>query len=128
MSQSTSKPSVFTNFATAGLGGMIGWCFVHPFNTVAIRLNLASSSGLNSASSAKTSFFSFLQTLIREQGVLSLYAGLEAGLLRQVFYSTSRFGLFEVFRDEMAKHRPTDMASRLAAGVSSGGLAAIIRY
>lgn len=121
---STSKPSVVTNFATAGLGGMIGWCFIHPLNTIAIRLNLASSS----AGAKNPSFVTFVQTIVREQGILSLFAGLEAGLLRQVFYATSRLGLFEVFRDEMAKRRPTDMISRLIAGVCSGGLAALIRY
>lgn len=57
---------------------------------------------------------------------MSLYNGLSAGLLKQLFYATSRFGLFEVFRDELAKHRPTDMLSRFIAGVSSGGIAAMI--
>ena len=48
-------------------------------------------------------------------------SGLSAGLLRQIFYTTSRLGLFEVFRDEMAKYRPTDIWSRLSTGMVSGG-------
>ena len=52
----------------------------------------------------------------------ALYSGLGAGLLRQFFYATSRFGFFEVFRDELAKYRETDFLSRLVAGVTSGGL------
>lgn len=63
---------------------------------------------------------------MKEKGVMSLYDGIGAGLLRQVFYCTARFGLFEVFRDELAKHRPTDIASRLVAGCSAGGIAALI--
>jgi solute carrier family 25 (mitochondrial oxoglutarate transporter), member 11 len=74
------------------------------------------------------SFASFMLKLVRQEGgVKSLYAGLEAGLLRQAFYSTSRFGLFEVFRDELAKYRQTDIWSRLFTGVTSGGIAALIR-
>jgi len=63
---------------------------------------------------------------IRKDGMLSLYSGLSAGILRQVFYSTSRFGLFELLRDELAKYRPTDMTSRMATGILSGGIAALI--
>ena len=64
--------------------------------------------------------------MVRERGVLSLYSGLEAGLLRQVVYTTSRLGLFEHFRDELAKHRPTDIWSRLASATVAGGIAAFI--
>ena len=55
-----------------------------------------------------------------------LYRGLSAGIVRQIFYSTSRFGLFEVLRDEVAKYRKIDLASRLAVGIVSGGIAALI--
>ena len=39
------KLSTFLNFATAGFGGVVGWCVVHPFNTVAVRMSLANMSG-----------------------------------------------------------------------------------
>ena len=63
---------------------------------------------------------------LRKDGLIGLYDGLSAGLLRQVFYATSRFGLFEVFRDELSKYRPTDIYSRLLTGCVSGGIAAVI--
>ena len=115
-------PQVVVNFATAGLGGILGWVAIHPCNTVATRMNLAMMSG----SGAQLSFVNYLRTMVKEQGVLSLYSGLEAGIVRQIFYSTSRFGLFEVLRDEMAKYRPTDIWSRLSVGVVSGAMAALI--
>lgn len=105
------------NFATAGIGGLIGWVAIHPFNTLGIRMNLASQSGV----ATESSFFKFSSNIVRQEGVLALYSGLNAGLLRQLFYATSRFGLFEVFRDELAKYRETDFLSRLVAGCSSGG-------
>lgn len=105
------------NFTTAGMGGLIGWAVVHPFNTVGVRMNLATASG----GTVKPSFLPYLISTVKNQGVSSLYAGLGAGLLRQVFYSTARFGFFEVFRDKLAEYRPTDLLSRLLAGVTSGG-------
>lgn len=124
MSTKDNRPlSASVNFATAGAGGLIGWAVVHPFNTLGIRMNLASQSG----AAKNLSFGTYLiDTLKKKGGAASLYNGLSAGLLRQLFYATSRFGLFEVFRDELAKHRPTDFLSRLIAGVSSGGIAAMI--
>eukprot|EP00596_Hydrurales_sp_CCMP1899_P000843 CAMPEP_0119036044 /NCGR_PEP_ID=MMETSP1177-20130426/3447_1 /TAXON_ID=2985 /ORGANISM="Ochromonas sp, Strain CCMP1899" /LENGTH=307 /DNA_ID=CAMNT_0006995211 /DNA_START=105 /DNA_END=1025 /DNA_ORIENTATION=- len=116
------------NFATAGMGGMMGWTVVHPFNTVCVRMNLASAVAAASGGvkSTSLSFPSYLSMIVKEQGAMSLYSGLSAGLLRQFFYTTSRLGLFEVFRDELAKYRPTDIWSRLSTGMISGGIAAII--
>lgn len=117
-----TKIPTSVNFFTAGLGGLIGWVVIHPFNTLGIRMNLASSSG----ASAETSFFKFSSSIISKEGTGALYKGLGAGLLRQLFYATSRFGFFEVFRDTMAKYRETDFLSRLVCGVVSGGVAAAI--
>lgn len=85
-------------------------------------MNLAAAKGGNQGES----FFKFLNRVKQERGFMSLYQGLEAGILRQVFYATSRFGLFEVIRDYLAHHRETDIYSRLIAGCSSGGMAALI--
>ena len=106
---------------------LLGWTVVHPFNTVCVRMNLASAVAASSGNAkVSMSFPKYLTMTIREQGAMSLYSGLSAGLLRQIFYTTSRIGLFEVFRDEMAKYRQTDIWSRLSTGMVSGGIAALI--
>lgn len=90
-------------FATSGLGGCLGWAIVHPANTLAVRSNLASMAGKK---------FDF-RAMVAEHGIMSLYDGLAAGVLRQVFYATARFGLFETFRDILHEYRgKTDFAAR----------------
>ncbi|GKZ00048.1 hypothetical protein MPSEU_000958200 [Mayamaea pseudoterrestris] len=104
-------------FASSGLGGCLGWAIVHPANTLAVRMNLASMHGKP---------FSFV-TMIRESGWMSLYDGLSAGVLRQVFYATTRFGLFETLRDLLHDYRGhTDFASRVLVGATTGGVAAYV--
>uniref|UniRef100_A0A7S2HU87 Mitochondrial 2-oxoglutarate/malate carrier protein n=1 Tax=Helicotheca tamesis TaxID=374047 RepID=A0A7S2HU87_9STRA len=104
-------------FATSGLGGMLGWAIIHPANTVAVRMNLASMQGKK---------FSF-SGMVKESGLMSVYDGLSAGVLRQVFYASSRFGLFETFRDKLHEIRgKTDFASRVGVGAVTGGIAAYI--
>lgn len=99
----TAKLPKSAIFATAGIGGCMGWCVVHPFNTIAVRSNLASAAGQTFT----------LGGMIEKQGLMSVYDGLSAGILRQVFYATSRFGLFETFRDILHEYRgKTDFASR----------------
>lgn len=74
-----------------------------PANTTAVRMNLASLQGTK---------FSF-SAMIRENGAMSLYDGLAAGVWRQVFYASSRFGLFETCRDKLHEIRgKTDFAGR----------------
>jgi solute carrier family 25 oxoglutarate transporter 11 len=122
MASPTKKPVAVptsVNFATAGLGGLIGWVAIHPFNTLGIRMNLATASG--GAAAPQVNFLSFASNIVKREGVLSLYSGLPAGIIRQLFYATSRFGFFEVFRDQLAKYRETDFFSRAVAGVTSGG-------
>merc|ERR1712216_287812 len=110
-------------FGTAGLGGILGWLVIHPVNTVAVRLNLFS---MANPTAPSPSFSTFAMDLVKAEGAEGLYAGLGAGVLRQVFYATSRFGLFEVFRDAMAQYRETDIWTRLITGCASGGIAALI--
>lgn len=108
------KPVIF---ASSGLGGCMGWCVVHPANTVAVRMNLSAMQGKK---------FSF-SGMVKQSGLMSVYDGLSAGVLRQVFYATGRFGLFETFRDELHKIRgKTDFASRVCVGAVTGGIAAYI--
>jgi solute carrier family 25 oxoglutarate transporter 11 len=96
---------------------MLGWTIVHPANTIAVRWNLASMQGKK---------FSF-SGMIKESGWMSIYDGLSAGVLRQVFYASSRFGLFETFRDKLHEIRgKTDFASRVGVGAITGGIAAYI--
>lgn len=114
-----SKPIIF---ATSGMGGVMGWCIVHPFNTLAVRINLAS---MNPGAAPKP-FVAYASELIATEGVSSLYAGLGAGCLRQIFYATSRYGLFETFRDAAAKYRETDFAQRFTLASVAGGCAAFI--
>ncbi|KAH8045138.1 thiosulfate transmembrane transporter [Aureococcus anophagefferens] len=119
---STDDVPLNVKFATAGLGGIMGWMCVHPFNTAAVRMNLASTQ----PNYQPTGFVAFFLKTGKERGYASFYDGIGAGVIRQIFYATSRFGLFETFRDAIAARREIGVAERLAAGLASGACAAVI--
>jgi len=112
----------WVSFSTSGVGGIFGWLFIHPVNTLSVRMNLASA--LNPG--IKLSFASFASNTVKKDGISSLYNGLGAGIWRQVFYASSRYGLFQVFSAHMAKYREVDFASRLLTATAAGGCAAYI--
>jgi len=119
LSKNKRELSLTSKFASAGIAGIFGWVCVHPMNTAAVRMNL--SGGTN------TNFLAYFSTYFESSSkFMTLYDGLPAGILRQVFYATSRFGLFEVMRDEVAKYLPLNMATRAAVGCVSGACAAFI--
>ena len=107
-------------FSTAGFGGVVAWIGIHPFNTLAVRMSLSTKE--------KQSLVKFGSGIVKEEGVGALYRGLSAGIIRQIFYATSRFGLFEVFRDAIASRRggEVDFTTRVVAGSFAGGCAALI--
>lgn len=112
----------WVSFSTSGLGGIFGWLIIHPVNTCSVRMNLASLQNPGK----QLSLPSFFARTCKEEGFMSLYAGLGAGIWRQVFYASSRYGLFQVFRDALAKHREIDFAARMSLATLSGGMAAYI--
>ena len=68
-----SKAVVFT---TSGLGGILGWIVVHPFNTLAVRMNLSAGAG------PPKSFGVFATELVKAEGVGGVYRGAVANYLR----------------------------------------------
>mmetsp|Transcript_63967 Transcript_63967/g.187657 ORF Transcript_63967/g.187657 Transcript_63967/m.187657 type:complete len:300 (-) Transcript_63967:110-1009(-) len=109
-------------FGTSGFGGVFGWLFIHPVNTVGIRMNLAS---INNPG-VKNRFSTFALDAIKRDGVGGLYNGLGAGIWRQIFYASSRYGLFQMLRDKVAEHREVDLISRLFCASAAGGMAAYV--
>jgi solute carrier family 25 oxoglutarate transporter 11 len=116
---------VFFKFANACVAGCAAVSCTHPFDVVKVRLQIAGEGGAG----GKTGVLSAVRGLIQEGGPKQLYAGLSAALLRQVFYGSSRLGLFSVSTDffqerNNGKSLPFYMKTGLALG--SGGFAAVI--
>jgi len=111
-------------FLTGGLGGIFGWILVHPVNTLATRMNLYTAS---KDVKQMPGVIAFAKQIVREEGWRCLYNGLSAGITRQIFYATSRLGLFEVFRNFSLNFRDViDFKTRLICGILSGACAAVI--
>lgn len=78
----------------------------------------------------KTLQFSIAGQVIKESGVLGLYRGLSAGLLRQATYTTARLGIFNSLSDTLKKRMPNGeplpLYQKAGAGLAAGGLGALV--
>lgn len=115
-------------FINGGLAGMSATVVIQPVDMVKVRLQLA---GEGAKTGPRPSALGITRDIIAAGKVRDLYTGLSAGLLRQAVYTTARLGFFETFVKQLharadGANRKVTFAERAAAGLSAGGIAAMI--
>jgi solute carrier family 25 oxoglutarate transporter 11 len=115
-------------FINGGAAGMVATTVIQPIDMIKVRLQLA---GEGVKTGPKATPLSVTREIMAAGKVMDLYTGLSAGLLRQAVYTTARLGFFDTFMKKLtirAKDKGTQIgfAERAAAGLSAGGLAAMI--
>ncbi|EEB13332.1 mitochondrial dicarboxylate carrier, putative [Pediculus humanus corporis] len=83
MSEKKLSRWYFGGLASAGAA-----CCTHPLDLLKVQLQ--------TQQEGKTSVIRLTVNIIKQHGILALYNGLTASLMRQLTYSTTRFGIYEV--------------------------------
>lgn len=115
-------------FINGGLSGMVATTVIQPVDMIKVRLQLA---GEGARTGPKPTPITVTRDILAQGKILDLYTGLSAGLLRQAVYTTARLGFFDTFMKTLTtrakeKGQSIGFAERAAAGLSAGGLAAMI--
>jgi len=115
-------------FINGGLAGMTATTVIQPVDMIKVRLQLA---GEGVKTGPKPTPLSVTKEVIASGKVMDLYTGLSAGLLRQAVYTTARLGFFDTFMKSLtiraeSKGQKIGFAERAAAGLTAGGLAAMV--
>ncbi|KAI8674821.1 putative mitochondrial 2-oxoglutarate/malate carrier protein [Fusarium keratoplasticum] len=115
-------------FVNGGISGMVATSVVQPVDMIKVRIQLA---GEGTAAGPKPTPLSVTRQIIASGKVLDLYTGLSAGLLRQAVYTTARLGMFDTLMGSLsarakAEGRAVGFAERATAGLTAGGIAAMI--
>ncbi|POM81962.1 Mitochondrial carrier protein family protein [Cryptosporidium meleagridis] len=120
---------VLRPFISGGISGCIATICVQPIDLVKIQMQLQNFEGYS-----KSTPFSVARDIIDKNGFLGLYKGLDAGLIRQLTYSTSRLGIFRLLCDynknQMVHqgHQVFNLSLGVKAliGLTSGGISSFI--
>lgn len=109
-------------FVTGSMSGMFATCCIQPMDMIKVRIQLGAAEG------GSTSPVTIAKTMIKEEGFMSLYSGLSAGLTRQVVYTGARLGLFDIFTDmskDPAYAGVNGFVKKSVCALSAGGIAAV---
>jgi len=114
----------YARFVMGGGAGMAATCFVQPLDLVKTRMQMSGIAG--GAKEHKTAFHA-LVSIVKNEGVLGVYNGLSAGLLRQASYTTTRLGIFTSLQDHYkGPDGNITFLQKCAFGMTAGGIGAFI--
>lgn len=113
------------NIGLSGISCAIAQTCVHPIETTMVLQQLTKQG------SKIRPFPVVMVQLAQREGIGGWYRGITASILRELIYSSLRFGLYEPIRDQYATAIDKDstaqrIMSRMAAGCTAGGVAAFI--
>ena len=105
---------------------MISTCCVQPIDFVKVQLQIANIGG--STGGPKPNPLSIAKKTIAEHGFGKLYTGLDAGLIRQATYTTTRMGVYKTLVDNYQAKNPGPMSflPRALASLTAGAVGSVI--
>ena len=114
---------MWQNLVFGGVSGMCATTVIQPIDFVKVQIQILSEMGKKNLSPIQIA-----KDNIREGGIKSLYKGLDSALLRQVFYTSVRFGLFYEIKDRIKKNkgREANAFENARASLLSGGIGAAL--
>lgn len=92
-----SSKSIHYPFWFGGSASSLAACVTHPMDLVKVRLQM------RHGDLPRTMSGTFVH-IVRNEGIRGLYSGLSASLLRQLTYSTTRFGLYEAMKSRLEEY------------------------
>lgn len=102
----TSFLDMIQPFAIGGFSGMTATCFIQPVDMLKVRIqikgeqiSLAKAAGQPIVGSVSP--FSVFREILANGGVGAFYKGLDSALTRQLFYTTSRLGIYKTVFNKM---------------------------
>lgn len=108
------KGSIRYPFWFGGSASSMAACVTHPLDLVKVRLQMRKGD-------APRSMTSTLVHIAKSDGPPGLYAGLSASLLRQLTYSTVRFGVYEELKARASRDGKQPSSAVLVAVASASG-------
>ncbi|XVE60579.1 hypothetical protein DITRI_Ditri05aG0139900 [Diplodiscus trichospermus] len=136
-------------FVEGGVASVVAGCSTHPLDLIKVRMQLQGETTNFShqlrpafafpSSSATTSLnlsppphrvgpISLALRIVHSEGLPALFSGVSATVLRQSLYSTTRMGLYDLFKQRWTdpETKTMHLTKKIAAGLIAGGIGAAV--
>ena len=113
-------------FVCGGSAATFASVVIHPIDLAKVRMQIY---GQLNPGKAVPSFPSIIQTMIKNDGITSVYKGVDAAIGRQMVYGTARIGLHRKFSDKLVQMNdgnPISFLQKTLSGMASGSIAVCI--
>ncbi|XVF39622.1 hypothetical protein PTKIN_Ptkin01aG0048500 [Pterospermum kingtungense] len=139
-------------FVEGGVASVVAGCSTHPLDLIKVRMQLQGETttfshhhlrpafALSSPSTATNSLhlclphhprvgpISLALRIVHSEGLPALFSGVSATVLRQSLYSTTRMGLYDLFKQRWTdpETKTMHLTKKIAAGLIAGGIGAAV--
>uniref|UniRef100_A0A6P7GB63 Mitochondrial dicarboxylate carrier-like n=1 Tax=Diabrotica virgifera virgifera TaxID=50390 RepID=A0A6P7GB63_DIAVI len=111
----TEKQNKLARWYFGGLASAGAACCTHPLDLIKVHLQ--------TQQEGKLSIVGLTINIVKKQGIAALYNGISASLLRQLTYSTTRFGIYEVAKQNTESDT---FAAKVAIAAIAGGCGGVV--
>lgn len=119
MGTSVDKTALLSRWYFGGVASSMAACCTHPLDLLKVHLQTQKEGRLGIGGMAVK--------VIKSDGVLGLYSGLSASLLRQLTYSTTRFGMYESIKASLGQEKgPLPFHQKVALAAVSGACGGLV--
>lgn len=87
--------STIEPFAIGGISGMTATCVIQPVDMIKVRIQIKNEQLARSGTKGSVSPFTVMNEIRSSHGISGFYKGLDSALARQIFYTTSRLGIYK---------------------------------
>ena len=107
-------------------------CAVHPLDVIRVRMQVDTGGKAAATAAAavarKANMFSTAALIWRTGGIVGMYAGIQAGIARQLTYGMPRMTIFTMGMDRLSNggEKPVGFGAKMLLGSVAGGVAASI--
>lgn len=117
-SHKKSAPQAWKGFVQGSVGAAIGGCVAHPLDLLKVRMQLQTEV-------PKLNMVQMFGRIATTEGLPGLLRGVDASAARQLVYSGTRFGMYDIFKTAAGGDtQPLGMVTKVVCAATSGAIGA----
>ena len=118
-----TKNKPWKGFVQGSIGAVIGGCSAHPLDLLKVRMQLQ-------GENIKKNKINLVNTginIIKYEGISGLFKGVDACIARQMVYSGTRFGMYDIFKKSLdEKDNKISMTSKILCAAFAGSIGSFV--